>query len=160
MADRVVNTITRWKVDTASINAAVKANERVEQSLVAVEKQEAALAAQQRALASAPTGMEQIIAAAKRGEIEVDALRDTLHSLGQSDADIKQVVDQLEQMDRTARRAQDSAAQIRFDEVSRGVALAGDAQSNLGAIRGLADAAGLGGVGGGIGIAGEVLALG
>ena len=160
MADRVVNTITRYKVDTASINAAVKANERVEQSLIAVEQQEAALAAQQRALANAPTGMEQIIAAAKRGEIEVDALRSTLRDLGQSDADIKQVVDQLEQVERTARRAQDSAAQLRFDEVSRGVALAGDAQSNLGAIRGLADAAGFGGLGGGIGIAGEVLALG
>lgn len=160
MADRVVNTITRWKVDTPSITAAVNANKRVEQSLAAVEKQEAALAAQSRAMANAPTGMEQIIAAAKRGEIEVDALRDTLRSLGQQDAEIDKIAVSLDKAGREAKTLRDNAAQIRFDEVSRGVALAGDAQSNLGAIRGLADIAGLGGVGSGLGAVGEIVALG
>lgn len=50
-------------------------------------------------------------------------------------------------------------AQSRFDETSRNVQLAGDVQSNLGAIGGLADVAGLGGLGGGIAAAGEVSAL-
>lgn len=47
----------------------------------------------------------------------------------------------------------------RFDEVSRRVALAGDAQSNLGALAGLTGAAGLTDVSSGIGIAGEVVVL-
>lgn len=46
-----------------------------------------------------------------------------------------------------------------FDRVSRDVALAGDTQSNLGALRGLADVAGLSGVGSGLGVAGELVAL-
>lgn len=52
-----------------------------------------------------------------------------------------------------------ATAQDRFDEVSKQVALAGDFQSNLGALRGLADIAGAGGVGQGVGVAGEVIAL-
>jgi hypothetical protein len=51
------------------------------------------------------------------------------------------------------------AADENFDVISRRVGLAGDVQSNLGAIRGLSDVAGLGGVGQGIGIAGEIAAL-
>jgi len=46
-----------------------------------------------------------------------------------------------------------------FDRVSRDVGLAGDVQSNLGAIGGLASAAGAGGVGSGIAVGGEVAAL-
>lgn len=46
-----------------------------------------------------------------------------------------------------------------FDRVSRDVGLAGDVQSNLGAISGLSSTAGLGGVGQGVGAAGEVFAL-
>lgn len=47
----------------------------------------------------------------------------------------------------------------RFDQVSRNVALAGDAQSNLGALSGLAGAAGFGGASQGLGLAGEVIVL-
>lgn len=46
----------------------------------------------------------------------------------------------------------------RFDAVSRDVGLAGDVQSNLGAVGGLAGAAGLPGAGG-VGVAGELVAL-
>lgn len=46
-----------------------------------------------------------------------------------------------------------------FDEVSRRVSLAGDFQSNLGALRGLSATAGLGGVGGGLDVVGEIVVL-
>lgn len=51
------------------------------------------------------------------------------------------------------------AQQDRFDTISRDVSLAGDFQSNLGAIRGLSSAAGFGGVSQGLDIAGESVAL-
>jgi hypothetical protein len=51
------------------------------------------------------------------------------------------------------------AKQERFDTISQDVSLAGDFQSNLGALRGLSAAAGLGGVSEGLDIGGEVVAL-
>lgn len=59
-----------------------------------------------------------------------------------------------EDLDDLTRRYNDD-----FDAVSRRVALAGDAQSNLGALRGLAGAAGFTGVSGGLDIAGEIIVL-
>lgn len=50
-------------------------------------------------------------------------------------------------------------AQGEFEAASRRVALAGDVQSNLGALRGLAGTAGATGLAGGIGVAGEVIVL-
>ena len=57
-----------------------------------------------------------------------------------------------------AKRAASGYAE-EFDRVSKNVALAGDVQSNLGALRGLAGVVGAGGVGEGIGAAGELVAL-
>lgn len=75
-------------------------------------------------------------------------------------------LEEAEAAEMAARAAQQAAqagpggsAQDRFDDVSKQVALAGDFQSNLGALRGLADVAGAGGVGQGVGVAGEVIAL-
>lgn len=62
--------------------------------------------------------------------------------------------------DRADARARKAASVYeQFDEVSRNVGLAGDVQSNLGAIRGLTGVAGFGGVSGAVGVAGEVAAL-
>lgn len=47
-------------------------------------------------------------------------------------------------------------ADEQYSKLSNRVGLAGDFQSNLGALRGLADTAGLGGVGQGLGVAGEI----
>ncbi|MBL8118780.1 MAG: hypothetical protein JNJ78_14705, partial [Anaerolineae bacterium] len=55
--------------------------------------------------------------------------------------------------------ASGGSANDRFDAVSRQVALAGDVQSNLGALRGLTGLAGAGGLSGAIGGLGEVVAL-
>jgi hypothetical protein len=63
---------------------------------------------------------------------------------------------ELERQERATRGLEN--AQERFDAASRQVALAGDVQSNLGAISGLAGASGLPG-GGSIAIGGELVAL-
>jgi len=72
--------------------------------------------------------------------------------------DLKQEQERLEQQ---IRETSGSVVDYndRFAETSRSVALAGDVQSNLGALRGLAGYAGMGGAGEALGVSGEMVAL-
>jgi len=70
--------------------------------------------------------------------------------------ELRQVEDALDRLERP--RSIDIRTE-QFDRVSRDVGLAGDVQSNLGAISGLAGAAGATGAASGIGIAGELIVL-
>jgi hypothetical protein len=96
------------------------------------------------------------------------SLRQGADSADQYTTALKKADKALEEIDEKAKRAAKSTAAVgdrggvgaaneRFDAVSRDVGLAGDIQSNLGAVSGLAGSAGLGG--GAIANAGEVVAL-
>lgn len=88
-----------------------------------------------------------------RGETNADEYRRQINKIDAEVAQLNKTLDRLEKPRRIDVNTQ------RFDKVSRDVALAGDVQSNLGAISGLAGAAGAGGLGQGIGIAGELIVL-
>lgn len=101
----------------------------------------------------------------------VNALRQTATASGQVAQTTRDVTQQTELAARATReyaqelaRAQDarsrlSARQEQFDLVSRDVQLAGDVQSNLGALRGLSGLAGQSNLATGLDVAGEVAAL-
>lgn len=109
-----------------------------------------------------------------RAKREIKRLRGELQQMERAQQQQSRVgrrsSDTLEQNARAAKqaaeaydRAANSADRLRsqqeqFDQVSRNVAIAGDVQSNLGALSGLAGAAGIPG-GGGIAVTGEIIAL-
>lgn len=105
---------------------------------------------------------------AKQAAIATDGYRSALENAADASKKMKRVRDEVkearEEIDKAATstdklRSRLDAADENFDVVSRRVGLAGDVQSNLGAVRGLSDMAGLGAVGQGIGVAGEIAAL-
>lgn len=95
------------------------------------------------------------------GALEVAGRR--LDQIGASETDIKNLANNLglttKQANALNQALSVSARNDAFDAISRQVALAGDFQSNLGALRGLTGAAGLTGVAGGLDIAGEFVVL-
>lgn len=94
--------------------------------------------AQQAAVARAASG------ASERAATEYNATA----------ADARQAANEILRLSDVTRRANDQ-----FDDVSRSVGLAGDVQSNLGAVSGLLGAAGAGGAAQGVAGIGEVVAL-
>jgi len=97
---------------------------------------------------------------AKRLDDGTISLKAYQKGLKATDAEAKQLQKSLKQLSDTPPPEPPSRLQQqndRFDRVSRDVGLAGDVQSNLGAIQGLGDAAGFDT--GGIGVAGEVVVL-
>lgn len=70
---------------------------------------------------------------------------------------VAQLADNLSEADRRAQRL--DIADEQFDVISRRVGLAGDFQSNLGALRGLSGAGGVGSLATGLDIAGELVVL-
>jgi hypothetical protein len=92
---------------------------------------------------------------AKELRIIDKASRDVGKTLDALDDKWRANVDGAETLEDQIKRLNDT-----FDETSRQVGSFGDIQSNIGAVRGIAGAAGLGGVDVGLGVAGEVVALG
>lgn len=133
---RVAEVVLAYDVDKASANAAAASSQQLSRELDF-------LAAQQTELGRAFGWgeMDATAFASKLGMVEQEARRTSA------------ALDALSKPRDVDVRTQ------RFDDVSRDVGLAGDVQSNLGAIGGLSSAAGLGGVGQGIGVAGELVAL-
>ncbi len=152
MADEIEQVLLRFGIDKPALREAIAANDLVAKRLTRL-------------------GAESEIA-----EKEVKKLRESLGNLKGDQADRARVL--IARLDEQLAKAKDEAGRLarklediptektvevgvqeRFDTVSRQVGLAGDIQSNLGALRGLTDIAGLGGVSGAIGGAGEVVAL-
>lgn len=86
-------------------------------------------------------------------------IKNLANDLGLAAEEAEQLGRALEQQQRAARSGRLLSADQRFGDLSRQVGLAGDVQSNLGALRGLSGIAGLGGVSSGVGAAGEIAAL-
>ena len=95
------------------------------------------------------------LAAADRDMIAV--LKNVVGSTDSAKREVREYGDVIDDATQSVNRL--TNAQQGFEATSRDVALAGDVQSNLGAIRGLSSVAGFGGAGQGIGAAGEVVAL-
>lgn len=119
----------RWEVDSRSKREAEAGLEDVKRRQMAVEK------------------------AFADGALELREYRSEIDKLTKEAREFNRVLDELEQPRDIDIRTE------RFDAVSREVGLAGDVQSNLGAISGLAGAFGAGGVGSAIGVGGELVAL-
>lgn len=108
--------------------------------------------------------LDNIARDAQAAAIPSDRLARALKAVGASDNDLKRVSREYERIGDAAQRATRDAQRLasqqeRFDATSRNVSLAGDVQSNLGAISGLAGAAGAGGVASGVAVTGELAAL-
>ena len=84
--------VISWQTDTAALNRTLQDAKRVE---TAVE-----------------TGYEQIISAAKRGELSVNEMRLALQAVGQSDTQIDQVAASLRAADQQAEALADSANRV------------------------------------------------
>lgn len=97
------------------------------------------------------TEAARAVAAVAKVENAMDDLR---VATAKQDAAAKRSTATLKEQVKAARNAADE-----FDRVSKNVALAGDVQSNLGALRGITGLAGASGLSGGIGAAGELVAL-
>lgn len=105
---------------------------------------------------------------AKQLAINADDAKTALEHAADVSSDMRKVADEArnarEELQKTANAADDLGSRLdqadeRFDVVSRRVGSAGDVQSNLGAIRGLSQVAGIGGAGQAVGTAGEIAAL-
>lgn len=157
MADKVSNVILKYKTDKSSAQETENIAKRLEATLADVPKEAiqktAELVRQYKDLAQAEGNVEQ----------RARDLNAELRKIGAVDSTIQMATQEFDQMTDSIRRAESEAQRLedRFDLVSRQVGLAGDVQSNLGAVSGLAGMAGAGGqrVGQGIGAVGEVVAL-
>lgn len=157
MADKTSNVILKYKTDKSSAQETENIAKRLEATLADVPKEAiqktAELVKQYKDLAQAEGNVEQ----------RARDLNAELRKIGAVDSTIQVATQEFDQMTDSIRRAEDEARRLedRFDLVSRQVGLAGDVQSNLGAVSGLASMGGATGqrLGQGIGAVGEVVAL-
>lgn len=129
--------IVRYQLDDASVTEATAANDALE----------SALKSQQETVSG-------IGDAAQDTAKKLDNAFDRQSGIKNATNDARQLTNEIDEASLAARNFNDE-----FDRVSRDVSLAGDVQSNLGAISGLAGAAGFSGGAQAIGVAGEITAL-
>lgn len=133
---RVADVVLKYSVDQAGASAAQQANKRLQAEMQSLATRQADVNREFRTAGS-----------------EAQAYNRNLQVLETNARQTAQSLDDL------ARPREIDVRTQRFDDVSRDVGLAGDVQSNLGAIGGLTGAAGLGGAGQGIAVGGELVAL-
>lgn len=142
-------TILRYKLDESAAQRLIRQTEDLQRAEAAVRQELAALEEEARA-----AGIALDKTATGRARTDMERLEGSVEGVANAFDDVRLSADSA---DDAIRRA--ASAQERFDQISREVALAGDVQSNLGALSGLAGAAGAGGLGGNIAVAGEFAAL-
>lgn len=103
--------------------------------------------------------LNDVVRSVKDGSSSYDEARRDLSKLAR---EFESTEESAERLNRTIRKLDDirlNRLNDEFDNVSRNVGLAGDVQSNLGALSGLAGATGANNVASGIGTAGELIVL-
>lgn len=142
-----VRIVTGVEVDKKSIRDGERAYDRIGK------------AAQDSARQIRDIGREQerIVREFREGVRTYEEAARELRDLGDSAENTERALRSLRSEQERLNKTEQSTR--RFDATKKDVALAGDVQSNLGAVSGLAGAAGAGGVSQGIGVAGEVAAL-
>ena len=118
----------------------------------------------ERGLKALQTEERNLIREFRDGNRTYDETRDALKQVARGYQDSEEAANSFRRSIRALSDEQEAANRIQrrqdtFDATSRNVALAGDVQSNLGAIQGLAGVAGAGGASQAIGIGGELVAL-
>lgn len=141
--------VLQYKTDQASIAKSQAALKQVAQGFDSAEAKAKALTLQASKIA-----IELADVKANMSKLRGDELASASKSADRLQGELDRVNAELKELHANQRTAADN-----FDEISRKVSLAGDVQSNLGSLAGLASTAGLGGVGQGIGSAGEIVAL-
>ena len=108
-------------------------------------------------------GIEKELTSAEKEASQLDKTLSRLDAdnLGRAEVTLKKVNKSMKDVGETTKKTRSAIQQYNdeFDRVSRDVGLAGDVQSNLGALGGLAGYAGAGGLGTGLAVTGELSAM-
>jgi len=120
---------------------------------ISITSEDAGARKARRRLEQIETAQQNLSRAFERGTINADQFNKSFTRLEKSGRKLNRALDQLE------RPRQIDVNNDNFNQLSRDVGLAGDAQSNLGAASALTDAAGLGALSQGLSIGGEGFAL-
>lgn len=171
LESKIAQVRARHKIDeefanTGKIDEAVAAFNRRNQQILASQKLAAATTAEFKAWDKALLDLDRKNHIAKLGtqlatattdgrqlESAMVDVRRQLEAIGATEGEVRRVMEAASKAARSRNISDD------FDDISRRVALAGDFQSNLGAMRGLSGLAGLGGLATGLDAAGEIVVL-
>lgn len=175
MAEREAIYKLKFMVDKAGQQESVRAIDALAKEFTEVDKNahRVAQSAKQAvdALGAFERGRDELQATsdeAKQVAVSIEDATQALRRAGNASGNIQRIGDEAEQARMEIQKTTDAvsalerrldAADEGFDVISRRVGLAGDVQSNIGAVRGIADLSGLEKQANIVGIAGEVVVL-